>query len=110
MQYQDERGLWRQALASMAVLAPAFSPTLAHYEAQTGLDSWHWFTLLRVLSLAPQPASLERFQAQNPYTNPARSAPYLSGRFSPPPSGRRWPACWFACGMACKGTATAHES
>ncbi len=72
MSTADDRTLWQAMLDVGRELAPHLSATLNYYAQETGLNSWSWFTLLRVLASEPEPATREGLLRQNPYTNPHR--------------------------------------
>jgi len=73
-----DRSLWRQATATGAALSAYLSPTLRHYESETGLSGWTWFMLLRVYSFAPDPVTIDDFRHYGPYSGAERFRPHLT--------------------------------
>ncbi len=77
MSTADDRTLWQAMLDVGRELAPHLAATLNYYAQETGMNSWAWFTLLRVLASEPEPASREGLLRQSPYTNPQRPMSHL---------------------------------
>lgn len=77
MSTPSDRSLWQAMLDVGRQLAPHLAATFNYYAQETGLNSWSWFTLLRVLASEPEPATREGLLRQNPYTNPQRSMSQL---------------------------------
>ncbi len=73
----DDRSLWRLATEAGAALAAYLSPTLRHYESETGLGGWTWFMLLRAYLFEPAPATIASFLHYSPYNGTGRFRPHL---------------------------------
>ena len=73
----DDRSLWQLATEAGAALAAYLSPTLRHYESETGLGGWTWFMLLRAYLFEPDSATIASFLHYSPYSGAGRFRPHL---------------------------------
>ncbi len=70
--------IWRLMLAVGASLTAHLSPTLRHYETETGIGGWSWFTLLRVRAFEPMSTTIEGLLHLSPYDSAGRYRPHLN--------------------------------
>lgn len=75
---ENPNTLWRLATATGSALSAYLSPTLRHYESETGLNGWTWFMLLRVHLFEPAPATIAEFLRVSPYSGAERFRPHLT--------------------------------
>jgi len=85
LQLSRSRALWQALLDVGRELAPHFSATLEYYAQETGLNSWYWFTLLRVLASEPEPASREGLLRQSLWGNQNDLSMWKAGGKEGPP-------------------------
>ena len=75
---ENLNSIWRLATEAGAALSVHISPTLRHYESETGLRGWTWFMLLRVHLFEPESATIAGFLRTSPYSGAARFRPHLA--------------------------------
>ena len=75
---ENLNSIWRLATAAGAALSAHLSPTLRHYESETGLGGWTWFMLLRVYLFEPEPATIAGFLRTSPYSGAGRFRLHLA--------------------------------